>query len=305
MSTTRMQSMPEREPDPGRPPPQAEEPELEAPPEVWEVVGHFGLGAGNANVIMQLARLPVGHGVARSRVDSGRVDKHPIKRLRTTVTYLAIALLGTETERRVMREEVNRAHSLVRSQPGDPVPYSAFDPELQLWVAACLYWGTADVYRKLHGSDPSPDRAEVLYQYCKRLGTTLQVAEDKWPSDLEAFSEYWQAGLREIRMDELTRNYLQSLAQLEFLVARLGRLGTALRPSLRPLGRFLTLGWLPAPFRTELGLPWSARQQRLFDAHIRIYAAITRHSPAPLRRFPMNVYLKDARRRIRDGRRIV
>jgi uncharacterized protein (DUF2236 family) len=35
---------------------------------------------GPANVIMQLARPGVGYGVMESRVESGRVDLHPIKR---------------------------------------------------------------------------------------------------------------------------------------------------------------------------------------------------------------------------------
>jgi uncharacterized protein (DUF2236 family) len=283
------------------PPARAETP----PPELQALLGHFGLGAGNANVIMQLSRLPVGHGVARSRVDSGRVDKHPIKRLRTTVSYLAISLLGSEEERAAMRREVNRAHAQVRSQPSDPVPYNAFDPELQLWVAACLYWGTVDIYRKLYRHGLAPERADVLYQYCKRLGTTLQVREERWPADLDAFARYWEAGVAAIEMDDETRGYLQQLTQLEFLLAPLGRTGAPLRPLLRPLGRFLTLGYLPEPFRRELGLPWSARQQRRFDAYIRGYAALTRRLPRPLREYPMNVYLADARRRIRGGRPIV
>ncbi len=277
----------------------------QVPPEVLDVLGHFGLSAGNANVIMQLARLPVGHGVARSTVDSGRVDKHPLKRLRTTVTYLAIALLGSESERRAMRAEVNRAHSAVHSEPGDPVPYNAFDPELQLWVAACLYQGTADVYRRLHGADPPPDRADVMYQYAGRLATTLQVSDEMWPADRDAFASYWEDGLRQIEMDDLTRGYLQSLAKLEFVSAPLGPLGAPLRPLLRPVGRFLTLGWLPEPFRSELGLPWSEREQRLFDAWIRLSAAVNRVLPLPARQFPANVYLADARRRMRAGRPIV
>src|SRR3712207_8541888 len=52
--------------------------------------------AGPANVIMQLARPGVGYGVLESRVESGRVDLHPIKRARTTFTYLAVASRGTE-----------------------------------------------------------------------------------------------------------------------------------------------------------------------------------------------------------------
>lgn len=279
----------------------------EVPPELWEVVGGFGLLAGGANVIMQLARLPVGHGVASSSVDSGRVDRHPLKRLRTTTAYLVISMLGSEQERLAMRREVNRAHARVHSGPADPVPYDAFDPELQLWVAACLYKGTEDILRLLRGSrEPPPeDRLEALYQHCKRFGTTLQVPESMWPADRAAFLEYWEAGVRQIRMDELTRAYLQGIAQLSFLVAPLGPLGAPLRPLLAPLGRFLNLGHLPAPFRRELGLPWSERDQRRFEAFICAYAALTRCLPGPLRRFPMNLYLVDTRRRIRAGRAIV
>src|SRR4051794_24464091 len=64
--------------------------------ESLDAVAPFALG--NANVIMQLAHLPVGRGVAESPVESGRVDKHPVKRLRTTMSFLAIAILGSEEE---------------------------------------------------------------------------------------------------------------------------------------------------------------------------------------------------------------
>jgi uncharacterized protein (DUF2236 family) len=277
------------------------------PPEVLEVFGGFGLAAGNANVIMQLARLPIGHGVARSRVESGRVDRHPLKRLRTTSAYLAISMLGSERERLAMRREVGRAHALVHSQPGDPVAYDAFDPELQLWVAACLYRGTEDVLRLLRGpgAPPSEERLEALYQHCRRFATTLQVPEQMWPPHRAAFEAYWEQGLRQIQMDELTRAYLQGIAQLSFLIAPLGRWGAWLAPPLAALGRFFTLGHLPEPFRRELGLPWSERDQRRFDAFIGALAALTRRLPGPLRRFPMNLYLADTRRRIRSGRPIV
>ena len=55
--------------------------------------------AGPANVIMQLARPGVGYGVKESRVESGRVDRHPIKRARTTFTYLAVASRAVTSRR--------------------------------------------------------------------------------------------------------------------------------------------------------------------------------------------------------------
>src|SRR3954468_13775185 len=97
---------------------------------------------GAANVVMQLAVLPVGRGVAESTVDSGRVDRHPFKRQRTTGSYLIVAMLGTEAERAARRDEANRQHRGVgRTEDEADVAYNAFDSKLQLWVAACIYVG--------------------------------------------------------------------------------------------------------------------------------------------------------------------
>ncbi len=274
------------------------------PPEVRDGISGLALAAGGANVIMQLARLPIGRGVALSTVDSGRVDKHPIKRLRTTSAYLVVAMLGTDEERRAFRDEVNRSHATVRSGPSDRVAYNAFDPELQLWVAACLYKGSEDVYRLLHG-EPAPARQEVLYQYSKRLGTTLQVGEDQWPRDRAAFEDYWNEGVAKIEMDDVTRPYLQGIASLDFVGKPLGAAGKPLGWMLGPLGRFLALGFLPQPFRDELGLPWSAERQRTFDAVMGAVAAVNVRLPRALREFPFNAYLWDTRRRIRHGLPIV
>lgn len=275
------------------------------PPELRDLLCGTSLLAGGANVIMQLSRLPVGHGVARSKVESGRVDKHPVKRLRTTSAFLVVALLGTEEERLALRAEINRAHTLVRSDPGDPVAYNAFDPELQLWVAACLYKGIEDIYALLYGAADRDRLDNHLYPYAKRLGTTLQVTEEMWPADRAAFEAYWNKGVADIEMDDLTRAYLLTVADLSFLVAPLGILGAPLRPLLRPIGRFFALGFLPEPFRQELGLAWSDRRQRRFDGVMGVAFGVTRKLPRPVRQFPLNFYLWDTRRRIRRGRPVV
>ncbi|MFI0357342.1 oxygenase MpaB family protein [Actinomadura sp. 9N407] len=257
----------------------------------------FALSAATANVVMQLSLLPVGHGVAKSKVDSGRVDKHPIKRLRTTLSYVAVAWHGTDEERDLLRAEVNRAHRAVHSEPGEAVRYNAFDRELQLWVAACLYRGTEDVLTALYGR-PAPDVLDALYKHASRLGTTLQVPADMWPADREAFEKYWDATLQKLEMDGLTRAYLQSLARLGFLPA-------PVRWTLGPFSRFVTMGFLPQEFRTELGLPWSDRQQERFERFTRTAAAINRLLPPALRAFPWNIYLRDTRRRLHKGKAFV
>lgn len=277
----------------------------EVPPEIRDSLIGLGLAAGGANVIMQLAMLPIGHGVANSTVHSGRVDRRPIKRARTTSAFLVVAMLGTDEERLAMRREIARAHRPVHSHPDDAVQYNAFDPELQLWVAACLLQGALDVYTRVHGGAPHAERIEVLYEYGKRLGTTLQVRHEMWPDRHADFQDYWEAGLAKLEMDDVTRGYLRAIADLSFLVAPLGPLGAPLRPVLRRVGRFMTLGFLPEQFREMLGLPWSERSQRRHDRVFGRLFAIAARLPRPLREFPMNIYLWDTRRRFRKGIAVV
>ena len=130
-----------------------------------------------ANVIMQLASPAVGYGVLESPVDSGNVYKHPFKRARTTGTYLAAATLGTDADRALIRAEVDKVHALVRSNASSPLSYNAFDPRLQLWVAACLYRYYIDQHEFLYGP-LDDDAADAVYEDARKLGTTLQVRDE-------------------------------------------------------------------------------------------------------------------------------
>ena len=56
--------------------------------------------ASTANVVMQLARPGVGYGVLESTVEASQVMRHPVRRIRNTVTYLSVALLGTRRNAR-------------------------------------------------------------------------------------------------------------------------------------------------------------------------------------------------------------
>lgn len=257
----------------------------------------MGLSLGVANVIMQLSRLPIGHGVAESKVESGSLHAHPLKRFRTTIAYIAVALYGTDGERAAMAREVGRQHRLVRSSPGDPVAYNAFDPELQLWVAACMYRGLVDAVRLFQG-EPSEHELDVLYRASARFATTLQVPPERWPADRVAFDRYFTAELERIETDEVTRTFLLGLASLDFLPRWVARW-------LGPAHRFLTIGFLPPAFRDVLGLSWSDRQDRRFRVVIRCARALWRRVPRFAKELPFNWVLFDTRRRIRTGRAIV
>src|SRR3954447_18008679 len=117
----------------------------------------FTAPSGTANVIMQLSRPEIGYAVKDSVVTEGNLFTNPRRRQRTTVAFLAVAVLGTAEERATFRRATNRSHAPVRSAPGAPLTWSAFDPALQLWVAAWIYRGfeesRAFVHGPLHGDE--------------------------------------------------------------------------------------------------------------------------------------------------------
>jgi uncharacterized protein (DUF2236 family) len=255
-----------------------------------DLIDGAALLASTANVVMQLARPGVGYGVLESAVEGSQVMRHPLRRIRNTVTYLSVAFMGTSEERAIYRRTVNRSHASVHSAPGSPVRYSAFDPGLQLWVAACLYRGVIDTHTLLHG--PVDDAtADAIYRESRRIGTTLQVPEDMWPGDRAAFERYWASALAEVRIDPPVRDYLYRLMMLDYLP-------WPFSAAFGPLNRFLTIGFLPPPFREQMQLRWTERDQREFQLLMQMIASVNRLLPPPVSRFPFNACLQDLRVRI-------
>ncbi|OZF05788.1 hypothetical protein CH300_11110 [Rhodococcus sp. 15-1154-1] len=257
-----------------------------------------GLLAGGANVIMQLGHPAVGYGVFESRVESGQINRHPVKRTRTTLSYLAVAGMGDDDVKAAYRKATNRSHAAVKSTADSPVKYNAFDPNLQLWVAACLYRGFEDVYYALY-DEPDPEFLDEMYQRCHVLGSTLQMPRDMWPADRITFEKYWEAALADVHIDPTIRRYLHGIASATFVKPRV------LHPFIGPFMRFVTTGFLPERFRDEMELPWDPIKQKRFDRLMGTLAVINRVTPQVVREMPFNVLLWDVRSRIRAGRALV
>ena len=267
------------------------------PSRVADLLNPAGVLLPAANVIMQLASPAVGYGVLESPVDSGNVYKHPLKRSRTTGYYLAAATVGTDADRALVRKEIDKVHALIRSTPSSPLPYNAFDPALQLWVAACLYRYYVDQHEFLYG--PLDDAAaDAVYQDAKKLGTTLQVRDDMWPSDRVAFDEYWKRSLEQLRIDPPVREHLYGVAAALFLP-------TPFRQLLGPVNLFATTGFLPPEFRTHMRLPWTSRQQRRFDLLLTTLRIADRVVPRDVWLWWYELYLRSMRTRARLGWRVI
>ena len=261
----------------------------------------IALLAGPANVIMQLGLPGVGYGVKESRVESGRIDRHPIKRARTTFTYLAVATRGTPAQQKAYRKAVTRAHAQVVSTEDSPVSYNALDPELQLWVAACLYKGGVDVRRTFIG-EMDDDTADQHYRDSMALGTMLQMRPEMWPADRPAFDKYWDEQLEKIHIDDAIREFLYPIA-----VARMAglRMPGPLQQINESLALLITTGFRPQRFRDEMKLDWNRSKQREFDAVMAAIRLSNTVAPSFVRNFPFNLLLHDVNWRMRTGRPLV
>lgn len=285
-------------PQPRRPHPESPEPENPRPESPDTAQAEFGLadligeemllfGAGST-VMYQLARKGVGLGVAEHSTALAR----PLDRLRTTLTYVYVVTRGTEEERRQLVRMVNRAHAPVRSSGR----YSAFDPDLQLWVAATLAHNGEQMYERVFGP-MTPETRERIYQESQVFGTALQVDPAMWPATRADFEDYWRQGLQRLEPDPAVQCYAKLLLSRESVAF-------PFRPLL-VLQDLLTRGNLDPRAREVLALPWSKRDQRRYDLFWRLVRVVYPRVPRRLRTAHADWTLRDFRRRLRTGRRVI
>ncbi|EFQ84100.1 hypothetical protein HMPREF0063_10816 [Aeromicrobium marinum DSM 15272] len=239
--------------------------------------------SGAANVVMQLARPAIGYAVKDSVVTEGSLFGNPSRRRRTTVGFLAVAVHGSAAERAAFRAATNGSHARV---PG------AFDPELQRWVAACLFHGFEQAREAVHG--PLGSDRERFYAEGAIFGAMLQMPASWWPADRDAFEDYWREGLAATSIDDPVRDYLLRVVRLEYIDGRVP--AAVVRRRLH-----VTAGFLPEHLRQEMRLPWSAADERRFDRFSRRLALVVRHLPAGARGFPFTRSIDDVRRRMATG----
>jgi uncharacterized protein (DUF2236 family) len=237
------------------------------------------LAGGGRAILLQIAHPAVGAGV----VNHSNFQSDPLKRLHGTLSYIYAIASGTPADAAAMRRAVNRAHAPVRG-PG----YNAMDPSLQLWVAATLYDSAMIVYERVFGALSAED-ADRIYREYSVLGTALQMPEDAWPANRDAFAEYFTAQIAELSVDE-------SVARVQRTLLDRATLPSLLRP-LSPVVRAATTALLPSRVRALYGLAWTPEADARFERVAARVGRVYRLVPRGIRSAPQRYYL----RRLRKG----
>ena len=245
------------------------------------------VGGGRA-LLLQVAQPAVGRGVA----DHSDFAERAMDRLHATMTFMCAAVFATPEEFTVVRRRVNRAHAPVRADAAGSAPaYNAYDPRLQLWVAATLYRTMMDLHERVFGPLSAAEQ-EGVYQEYTRLGANLQVPPSSWPATRDAFEVYWAEMLDQTAVNDSTR----ALAA-QILYPRNVPLWIRI---LLPDVRLVTAGLLPEAVREQYRLPWSEQHRRRYERWMRRLARWYPRMPRRLRYAPRDAYLRRVRRMVRE-----
>lgn len=102
----------------------------------WRVHRETTVLFGGARALLMQAAHPLVIAGARK---TGFYERNPWRRLERTLQLTYAITFGTTGEARAAAEQINRVHETVKGvDEVTGLPYDAFDPELLLWVHACL-----------------------------------------------------------------------------------------------------------------------------------------------------------------------
>ena len=209
------------------------------------------LGGGVA-VLLQVAHPLVAAGVA------GHSDyrRDLWRRLARTLHALYLVTFGSKAEAELAAASVRAVHAHVRGTTGEQLgpfpagtPYSAEDPELQLWVHATLVEASLSTWQRF-ARPLSADEQERYYAEMAVVARLFGVPADTIPATLGDFREYVAAKLAG---PEIT--VTPPAADISRVI-----LEAPLPAPLRlfaPAHRLATAAQLPPRLRDEYGLPWS------------------------------------------------
>jgi uncharacterized protein (DUF2236 family) len=163
--------------------------------EMWRVNRErCGLIYGPAAAILQLAHPRIAQGV----YDHSNFRRDTLGRLRRTLSSTNQIAFGRLSQARIVSEQVAARHRKVRgivsTGVGDPRTYSAFEPDLLLWVLATLITAAINGYELIYGELPIA-RKEAFYRDMCQFGTYFGVPISLSPGNWSAFDVYYASML--------------------------------------------------------------------------------------------------------------
>jgi uncharacterized protein (DUF2236 family) len=256
----------------------------------WQVNRETVVLFGGARALLMQAAHPLVLAGARQ---TGFYEHNPWKRLDRTLRLTYTMTFGTMEEALEAVRRINRVHEDIHGiDEVTGLPYDALDPELLLWVHACLVDSQLLFERLTVGRLDEKERQR--YHEEQMMGAELLgLPRAHIPPTVEALSAY---------IDEVSASGILRVSADTMKVANLIRRpprDVPWRPVLRQVSRW-AFGTLPLPIRDLYGVPLGGLGRLQLRGSIATVRLIRPLLPARIREV---VPARHAARRVRGRRR--
>jgi len=175
-------------------------------------------------------------------------ERRSLSRLRRTAYYVTATTFGDTATAHAAAERVKRVHRRVRGV--DPVtgkPYSAADPDLQIWVH-CTEWHSFLAAYRVYGPELSPAQQDQYLAEGVVIGSLLGTPPERIPASVAEYRDYFASVRPQLCVSEAARKAIRFVqtppVQLE---------NVHLQPTMRVLGS-AAVALLPGYLRELAGL---------------------------------------------------
>lgn len=230
----------------------------------WQVNREMTVLFGGARALLMHAAHPL---VAAGARQTSMYQRDPWARLIRTLQLQSTMTFGTKAEADEAAGRINRLHFKVKGV--DPVTketYDAVDPDLLLWVHACLEVSSVYFFERTvrQLTDDERDR----YHHENLLAADLMLLpRTKVPASYQALDDYVT---RVVSSDRLV---MTDVATNVAEIIRQGPVPVIIKP-LWGFIRFAAFGTLPPKLRDLYGVTWTPGRQRWLDLNLRMLGRI-------------------------------
>jgi uncharacterized protein (DUF2236 family) len=211
----------------------------------WQVHREVTVLFGGARAMLMQAAHPL---VVAGANQTGMYERNPWKRLQRTLVLQYALTFGTKAEAHAAAERINDVHERINGV--DHVtgqPYDALDPELLLWVHACLVQSALLFERLTVGALDAAGR-QCFHEEQMLSAELLRLPRERIPPTVAALESYVTETVAS--GDVLVTDAARNVAELFFDPPR----DAQWRPVLKGVAR-LAFGTLPASLREGYGFP--------------------------------------------------
>jgi uncharacterized protein (DUF2236 family) len=169
----------------------------------WRVIGHpVSLVGGLRSLIIQSLHPLAMAGVAQHSDYRNRA----LDRLRRTARYVAATTFGDTATAHEAAERVKNVHRRVKgTDPVTGLPYSAEDPDTQLWVHVVEWHSFLAAYRT-YGGKLTPSEQDEYLASGARVAALLEVPPQRVPASVAETREYFASVRPMLVMSEYARD---------------------------------------------------------------------------------------------------